>query len=276
MPDERPPSLDAEEAPADAVVLDLTVDESLPPVRAFAGQQMSQAPQVRLAQQRPPAHSYQPQPAPLELEAVVDSNRPHPLRFGIKAMFGIMLLCGVQFALIYYLGALLGLFLGAVACLVAITGLLVAAMVYRPRGASAALDYMDQLAIRLTLALVVLLIAFIVAGGGTFAWQEVAKLERNAKLRGDLGFTARHDSPFNGNDTLPSLVIETVAPGKPFDQAGLRKDDAILVDESVDIYELLEENRGRQVTLNVATVGSGVVYVLGPERAVTVSIPAAR
>ena len=93
---------------------------------------------------------------------------------------------------------------------------------------------------------------------------------------GDLGFTARHDSLFNSNDTLPSLVIETVAPGKPFDQAGLRKDDAILVDESVDIYELLEENRGRQVTLNVATVGSGVVYVLGPKRAVTVTIPAAR
>jgi hypothetical protein len=117
-------------------------------------------------------------------------------------------------------------------------------------------------------------VAFIVAGGGTFGWQEVSRLRRESTLRGELGFTARKESIFSG-EMRQALVIETVAPGKPFDQAGLRKDDAILFDESLEIYQLLEQNRGRQVTLNVTRVGSGILNAAAPQRAVTVSVPAA-
>ena len=212
---------------------------------------------------------------PIELEAVVVSARPQPLRFGIKAILGLMVLCGLQFALVAKLGPLWGIFSGFAACLALIGGLLLTAICYRPKGKSRALDYMDQLAIRLTLGVVVLFVAFVVAGGGTFVWQQSVQLRRDSLLRTDLGFTAHQQYVFTGTDMDSALVIDTIAPGKPFDQAGLRKNDAILLDDDFNLYERLEENRGRDVTLNVAPVQSGLSNTTGPERAVTVSVPAA-
>lgn len=190
-------------------------------------------------------------------------------------MFGLMVLCGLQFALVAKLGPLWGIFSGFAACLVAIGGLLVTAICYRPKGPSRALDYMDQLAIRLTLAVVVLFVAFIVAGGGALVWQQSVQLRRDSLLRNDLGFTAHEDYMYDGTDMHSTLVIDTISPGKPFDQAGLRKNDAILLDDDFNLYERLEENRGRDFTLNVAPVQSGMSTAIGPKRAVTVSVPAA-
>jgi hypothetical protein len=189
-----------------------------------------------------------------------------------------MAACGLQCALVFYLGALLGLLIGAATCLVVLGGLVVAAMVYHPQGASRAYDVMDQLAIRLTLAAVILLMAMIVAGGGSFAWAEAVKIRRNTALQEDLGFTASSER-FGG--TFQNVTIGSIAPGKPFDQAGVLKGDVILLRKeglSVDeFYTMLEANRGGQVTLTVATGGSTAVatpgQLQGKSRQLTVSVP---
>jgi len=216
-------------------------------------------------------------PEPVALQAVVDdASRLHPFRFGTRAVLVLMAVCGLQCALVFYLGALLGLLIGAASCLVVLGGLVVAAMVYHPGGASRAYDVMDQLAIRLTLAAVILLMAMIVAGGGSFAWAEAVKIRRNTALQEDLGFTASSER-FGG--TYQNLTVDSIAPGKPFDQAGVLKGDEILLREerlTVDeFYAMLEANRGGQVTLTVATGGSTAVATpgQGKPRRLTVSVP---
>lgn len=221
-----------------------------------------------------PLHAAQhhPAPEPVALQAVVDeAARPHPFRFGTRAVFVLMAACGAQFALVFYLGALPGLLLGTATCMVVIGCLVVAAMVLHPRGKSRAMDVMDQLAIRLTLAVVILLLAVIVAGGGSLAWAEAVKIRRNATLQQDLGFTAQRQV-FGRSGR--KLAVDSIAPGKPFDQAGVLKGDEIVLAEDVDaFYEMLEASRGGEVTLTVVTGGSSAIAGQGRERELTVSVP---
>jgi hypothetical protein len=221
--------------------------------------------------------SSRPAPEPVALQAVVDdASRLHPFRFGTRAVLVLMAACGLQCALVFYLGTLLGLLIGAATCLVVLGGLVVAAMVYHPQEASRACDVMDQLAIRLTLAVVILLMAVIVAGGGSFAWAEAVKIRRNTALQEDLGFTASSER-FGG--TYQNLTVDSIAPGKPFDQAGVLKGDQIILSDDEltedEFYAMLQANRGGQVTLTVKTGGSTAVATpgQGKPRQLTVSVP---
>jgi hypothetical protein len=208
-------------------------------------------------------------------EVVKTAARPHPLRFGIKAMFGLIVLCSLQFALVRWLGPIFGIALGGIACLAAFTALLAVSIVYRPRDNSRVLDYMDQLAIRLTLAVFVLFVAFVAAGGGALVWQQVTREWRDQALRNELGFTAAKEHAWVGDRMYSALVIESVEPGKPFDRAGLRQNDAVLFEPGLDVYERFEENRGQEMTLNVAPVPPGLLNTSAPIQTANVKIPAA-
>src|SRR5689334_11063265 len=109
-------------------------------------------------------------PAPKE-PVVATVVRPGPSRwqFGLKALLGLMAVCCVQFALMRYLTVpgVFGVSLGI--CFVALAVMMfVAVCLISTR--SPLMEKLDYYGIRLVLAMGVLALGTLFAGGGTAAW----------------------------------------------------------------------------------------------------------
>src|SRR5688572_31162446 len=94
----------------------------------------------------------------LESKPVPDlvSPEPSPFRFGLRALMILMGICGAQFALMSYAGIFPGLIIGLAGCFVVLLGLVFTAMIYWRGSGSPLMHRLDQLAIRLVLAIVLL------------------------------------------------------------------------------------------------------------------------
>jgi len=211
---------------------------------------------------------------------ILDQAPPHPLRFGLRALFILTAVCCVQFALMSYIGALAGLAVGFAVCLAALGCLLLAQISLQLGRSSRPMIQMDRLAIRLTIAVVLLAIGTILAGGGQLVYYQVTQYRFTRNLEKDLGFSAEMGQVTTQNlDEFGryAIVVRSVTPGGAFDQAGFQKNDVIVTDLTVDeYYEMLDENRGQQINVTVASGAVGIQpppLEQCPQRQLTLDVP---
>ena len=88
-----------------------------------------------------------------------------------------MLVCSVQFALMSYLGVLSGLFVGTVVCFAVFAVVMFVGIVIGNRDGQLTRK-LDAIVIRLVLAIVILCIGTMFAGGGVLGYQYIVETRR--------------------------------------------------------------------------------------------------
>jgi hypothetical protein len=228
-------------------------------------------PTANLPSDVPRATSAAPPEEPIVAEVVPPP--PSPWRFGLRAMFALMFVCSVQFAAMNYLGVLWGLLAGMFVCFIAFSAVVLAGMVMTGNRTQL-LAHMDTLVVRLMLAIVVLFLGSILAGGGTAAWQVYGRIRRERDVEQRLGFTLTQVQVVRDSHVEAALQITSVEDGGVAHAAGLAKDEVILVDGTMDEFiTRLHESRGKDVDVNIATGALAKPVQNCPQRPVTLSVP---
>ena len=211
---------------------------------------------------------------PLVAEVVSEPQDASGFRFGLKAMLVLVAICGFQFALMSYLGSLWGLLLGLALCWILFGVLIVVAILFHRRRHEPFMGKVNRLAIPMTLAIVVLTLAVMAAGGGWFIYDTVTRARRAAQLKHELGFRSARAYVIRDAVMVEAILVKSVEKGKPFDLAGVQRDDVVIVEGSVnEFYEILEENQGGNVTITVAADAQGKFLENCVLRQVDVSVP---
>ncbi len=210
-------------------------------------------------------------PEPILAEVVPPP--PSPWRFGLKALLGLMAVCSVQFAAMNYLGVLGGLVAGMGVCFVVFSVIVLAGMVLtgnRTRW----LAQLDTLVVRLMLALVVLFLGSIIAGGGTAAWQVWGRIDRERSVERNHGLSLKQIQVVRDSQVVTALHVTAIEDGGPAHIAGLQKDEVIFTDSTIDeLLKLLHESGGKDVDVNVATGALSRPIEKCPQRSVTLAVP---
>lgn len=198
---------------------------------------------------------------------------PSPFRFGLRELMGLMVVCSLQFALMSYLTVLPGLVVGTLVCMAAFAAVLLGGLIAGRRN-DRLLEQLDAIGIRLVLGIVVLCIGTMFAGGGVMAYQYFVESRAALGMDRELGLLSRRIKIVSNNQEAQGLHVLTVLPGGIADQAGLNAGDVILPGGTlVEHYQMLEQNRGQQVNLNVA-FGADLAPVEDcPQRQVPVIVP---
>jgi len=219
-----------------------------------------------------PLETTLPPPEPVTAEIVPPA--PSPWRFGLKALLGLMAVCSVQFAVMNYLGSVLwGMVAGMAACFVVFSAIVLGGMALAG-SRKQWIAHLDALVVRLMLAMVVLFFGTILAGGGTAAWQVSSRLDRERSVEKNLGMSVKQVQVVHDNHVVSALQITSLTDGGVAHQAGLQKDEIILVDSTIDeLFQMLEANRGKQVDVNVATGALNTPVEKCPQRSVTLPVP---
>ena len=189
----------------------------------------------------------------VEVEALPDP--PSPFAFGLKALLVLTAIVAVQFALMSYLGPLVGLLAGIALCILGMGVLLVASISLGLRPGSGLLDQLDRIAIRLVVGIVILFFGSIIAGGGQLAFMALEDARFQWKMQNDLGFTYLPRTVFDPDtgDVTNVLEVLTISTGGPLDQAGVVKGDLIVLEGmAIDFLKKLDEQRGQAVDIGVA------------------------
>ncbi|MFN0016968.1 MAG: hypothetical protein ACKVP0_01845 [Pirellulaceae bacterium] len=218
------------------------------------------------------APSEKPAP-PAPVLATVVPPAPSPWQFGLKALLGLMAVCCVQFALMNYLTVIGGLIVGLGVCLAALTVMMFIAVCLVGRR-SPQMERLDFYGIRLVVAIAVLFLGTLFAGGGTAAWYIAGEMQLAILLETDLGIRTRSIQVYDSKATHRALLIMTVTSGGIGDKAGLRKGEVIYFDETQSaFYHRLAENRGKPTDINVAIGATSGSLDTCPKRAVTITLP---
>lgn len=198
---------------------------------------------------------------------------PSPFSFGLQALCGLMVVCSLQFALMSYLGVLAGLAIGTAICIAGFAVVMFFGILVGNRNGQLT-RRLDAIVIRLTLAIVVLCIGTMFAGGGVMAYQYLAETRAALNMDRQLGLFTRRVDVVQNNQVVQALAIVTVLPGGVADRSGLKADDIILLGGTVrGHYEMLAKNRGQAVDLHVATGALITPVESCPQRQVRVAIP---
>ena len=198
---------------------------------------------------------------------------PSPWRFGLKALLGLMVVCSVQFAAMNWLGILEGLVAGGFVCFAAFGGIVVAAPFLTGERARL-LPQLDAIIVRLMLAIVILVVGTILAGGGTAVWMVATRIQTERLVEQKLGLSLKEVTVMHNNRVVSALHIAAVTDGGAAHDAGVQKDDVIVLEGTVgETIEMLYANRGKDVDLNLATGAVSRPIESCPQRSVTVAVP---
>jgi hypothetical protein len=205
--------------------------------------------------------------------ATVVRPAPSPWQFGLKALLGLMAVCCVQFAVMRYLGVAWGFGVGLGVCLAALAVMMfIAVCLIGSR--SPLMEKLDYYGIRLVLAIGVLFLGTLFAGGGTAAWYVSSEMQLAVTLETNLGIRTRSIQVYDTKGTYNALYVMTVSSGGVADRAGIRKGEVIYFDETQSsFYHRLADNRGKPVDVNVAIGASSGSLDTCPKRAVTITLP---
>jgi len=204
---------------------------------------------------------------------------PSPFAFGIKALLLLMAIAGVQFALMSYLGPMVGLLTGIGFCIVAMAVLMVSSILLGLRPGSDLMDQMDRIAIRLVVGMVILFIGTILAGGGQMIFTVLEDTRFAWRMQCDIGFTYQQRTLYDPERgaVVNALEVTSVTTGGPLDQAGVRGGDLIVLEGTVDEFlAKMDEQRGRPVDIRLANYAAGAGQSDiddASQRVVTVRVP---
>lgn len=205
--------------------------------------------------------------------ATIVPPAPSPWQFGLKTLLGLMAVCSVQFALMSYLTVFGGLLAAIGLCFLALAVLLAWAVLF-VRSRSSLMDRLDFIGIRLVIAITVLLIGTILAGGGTAVAYTVGTIWTAMELEKDLGIRTLRSEVSDADRSYRALTILMVYPGSNAQKAGIRSGEVIVIDGTIDeFYKRLEANRGASWTLQVAAPPVGGSIEKNPPRSVTIQVP---
>ncbi|MEX2175161.1 MAG: hypothetical protein WD872_12435, partial [Pirellulaceae bacterium] len=136
------------------------------------------------------------------------------------------------------------------------------------------LPKLDVLIVRLMLALVILFIGTVLAGGGTAAYQVWARLRMERAVEKNLGLSLQQVQIVHGSRVVTGLHITGVTSGGIAHQAGLQMGEVIVLEGTVaETIERLYQDRGKAVDLNIATGALTQSVENCPQRSVTLAIP---
>lgn len=198
---------------------------------------------------------------------------PSPWRFGLKALLGLMAVCSVQFAAMNYLGVLAGFAAGVVVCFAAFSSIILVGPFLTGERARL-LPQLDVVIVRLMLAIVILIVGSILAGGGTAAWHVLARIQTERLVEQKLGLSLRAVMIDYKQRSVTGLLIDGITNGGVAHQAGLQTNDVILIDGTVAEYiEWLYANRGKEVPINVAAGALSKSVESCPQRTVPIVVP---
>lgn len=161
--------------------------------------------------------------------AIVEAEivRPAPpLRFGLRELMIVTALCSVQFAVMNYLGVLVGFAVGGAVCLVGMTAAMLAGL-WIGNTDRELFSRLDRLVIRLVLALTAIAVSGGLSGGGILLLKQLEPLRHAWWLERQLGLKTERGVAWLKDGVVEVLVVKTVSPGLPADQAGLKVGDQI-------------------------------------------------
>ena len=188
-------------------------------------------------------------------------------------MLGLIGVCCLQFAVMNYVGVFGGFLVGMSVCVFAFAVMMLIA-VFLIGSRSPLMEKLDYYGIRLVMAISVLFLGTIFAGGGTAAWYVLTEMQLAVTLETKLGLRTRSVQVYDSNSRHNALLIMTVSSGGVADRAGLRTGEVIYFDETQsDFYHRLDKNRGQSVDVNVAIGATSASLDTCPKRAVTLALP---
>lgn len=197
-----------------------------------------------------------------------------PLRFGLRTLFAVMAVCGVQFALMSYVGVLQGFVLGTLACFAAFSAIFCVGLALPACGGTRYLSRLDQWIVWLMMALVALVFGTTLAGGGAILLYVLVSLRTEAWVRAQVGLSLRPMYVLEGGEPYLSQEVIAVFPASAAARAGLRRGDVIVWDgEHSNFHEMLDKNRGQDVELTVAAASRSLVLPPTSKRTVILSVP---
>ena len=205
--------------------------------------------------------------------AVIVPPTPPQWQFGIRSLLGLMAVCGVQFAMMRYLTVFWGMLAAVGVCFLALAVLLLWAVLF-VRSRSPLMERLDFVGIRLVVAIAILLVGTILAGGGTAVAYNVGQVWTAMELEKDLGIRTLRGQVWDGKRTYNALNILVVFPGSTAQLAGIQRGEVIVIDGTVDdFYESLELKRGGTYNIDVAAAPVGGSIEKNPRRSVTITVP---
>jgi hypothetical protein len=209
---------------------------------------------------------------PVVGEVVPPVPRPSPLRFGLRTLFAVMVVCSAQFALMSYFGILAGVTAGLFLACAAFALVVVMGMAIPPRVTQRL--RLDRCVVWLMMAMLVLFIGTMVTGGAVAVWEVVVQARNQAWLRTEVGLSVRPTWIEENGEWVQMQQIVVVFPGSAAAQAGLKSGDVILANEDEgDLGQWLSRNRGKDVDLTVATGSLNLVVKPTDKRTVTLAVP---
>ena len=213
------------------------------------------------------------------IDAELVPDAPSPLAFGMKAMFALMAISGVQFALMSWLGPLVGLLAGIGLCAVAMVVLLISSVVLRVQPGQKLMEQLDRIAIRLVVGIVILFFGTILAGGGQMVLMVLEDVRFTWRMQDELGisYTQKTLTRSDSQRIVNVLELTSVSNGSAFDQAGLQEGDLILLEGTANSFlKKLDELDGQSVDIAVGNYAPSTAHTQvdeATERSVTVQLP---
>jgi hypothetical protein len=136
------------------------------------------------------------------------------------------------------------------------------------------MEKLDYVGIRLVVAITVLLIGTVIAGGGVAIYETVSDLHRAMTLEQKLGIRTVRIDVWDDTRSYQALKILLVYNGSVASNANLRTGEVVVLEGTVtEFYQRLDENRGRAFSFTVAGPPVGGSIEKAPRRQVTIVVP---
>jgi hypothetical protein len=194
-------------------------------------------------------------------QAIVEAEivRPAPpIRFGLRELMVVTALCSVQFAVMNYLGVLAGFAIGGVVCLAGMTAAMAAGL-WVGRSDRALFSRLDRLVIRFVLALTAIAVSGGLSGGGILLVKQLEPLRQAWWLERHLGLKTERGIAWLEEAAVEVLIVKSVAPGRPADQAGVKAGDQIRPLPTTNaFYQNLYDRRGQEADITLYRGGSAM------------------
>lgn len=194
-------------------------------------------------------------------QAIVEAEivRPAPpIRFGLRELMVVTALCSVQFAVMNYLGVLAGFAIGGVVCLAGMTAAMAAGL-WVGRSDRALFSRLDRLVIRFVLALTAIAVSGGLSGGGILLVKQLEPLRQAWWLERQLGLKTERSIAWLEEAAVEVLIVKSVAPGQPADQAGVKAGDQIRPLPTTNaFYQNLYDRRGQEADITLYRGGSAM------------------
>jgi hypothetical protein len=221
---------------------------------------------------------------------VVAENEPHVqeggYRFRLRDMLAFVTLCGLQFAIINWIGPMFGVLVGLGIAMIIFTAVFLRQLA---SGIGEVAAYRDgrtaeppvfrkteqRKLVLLALAAYFMAAAALVTGGGIVISTFVSDWLVRREMANRCGFSYRVLSVQDSKGKWVELVdINSVTPDGAFRQAGIRKGDVIYTEDMGKFFrETLYANRGKTVTLDVRKWTTNTTIDQAPSTDRVVNVP---